>query len=710
MLLLNRLSIRNKTLMLAFIGCVGLIFNLAYYAWTSSINEGRLNTVREVYFPILEDTDHAIAALEDLEPALREAAGNIEVLEDAQEFVWIINERLDSIMTTDPTQSGRAEELRRGVEEYVDLASSFAQRVDAGKVTDFAVGAETITDKLIETAALFTEYRKHNFDRFIAGIAEVQAEARLTLWVSVIVAASIVSGLVFAGFMISNLMTRSLSRLVAFAREVAGGDLDSTIEVASKDEIGQLSSALTDMQTDLRERIEAERQSAEESDKAVNETVRVFGALASGDLNQKIESDYQGSFAVLKTDANATVSKLSAVIEDDIQLIVRAALRGDLSQRIDLEDKKGFFKTLSQGVNELVEVSENVIKDTVHLLGAMSRGDLTETIEKDYEGLFGKLKTDANATVAKLTEVVGNIQSTSTSVKTGADEMSQGNANLSQRTEEQAASLEETASSMEEMTSTVKQNADNAGEANQLAMAAREQAEKGGTVVSQAVEAMKEINASSKRISDIIGVIDEIAFQTNLLALNAAVEAARAGDQGRGFAVVASEVRNLAGRSATAAKEIKDLIVDSAAKVDEGSRLVNESGETLQEIVNGVKKVTDIVGEIAAASSEQSAGIDQVNKAIVQLDELTQQNAALVEEVALASESMGEQADDLNQMMAFFTVEHDAPDRGAATGGSPQHQEERRSAKRPWAAPQTDGSTPQTKATAGGGDQEWEAF
>ena len=183
--------------------------------------------------------------------------------------------------------------------------------------------------------------------------------------------------------------------------------------------------------------------------------------------------------------------------------------------------------------------------------------------------------------------------------------------------------------------------------------AAREQAERGGEVVDQAVQAMEEINMSSKKISDIIGVIDEIAFQTNLLALNASVEAARAGDQGRGFAVVASEVRNLAGRSATAAKEIKNLLVDSSAKVEEGSRLVNASGETLQEIVNGVKKVTDIVGEIAAASAEQSVGIDQVNKAVVELDELTQQNSALVEEAAAASESMGEQADDLNQMMAF---------------------------------------------------------
>src|SRR3954451_13170350 len=210
---------------------------------------------------------------------------------------------------------------------------------------------------------------------------------------------------------------------------------------------------------------------------------------------------------------------------------------------------------------------------------------------------------------------------------------------------------------MEEMTSTVKQTADNAGQANQLAMAARQQAEKGGAVVSNAVNAMSGINAASKKIADIIGVIDEIAFQTTLLALNAAVEAARAGEQGRGFAVVATEVRNLAGRSATAAKEIKALIQDSVAKVGEGSQLVDESGKTLEEIVGAVKKVTDIVAEIAAASREQSAGIEQVNRAVMQMDETTQQNAALVEEATASSQAMADQARELNEMMARYQVQ-----------------------------------------------------
>ncbi len=268
---------------------------------------------------------------------------------------------------------------------------------------------------------------------------------------------------------------------------------------------------------------------------------------------------------------------------------------------------------------------------------------------------------------------------------------------------------------MEEMTSTVRQNADNARQADQLASSAREQAEKGGAVVGNAVAAMGEITTASKQIADIIGVIDEIAFQTNLLALNAAVEAARAGEQGRGFAVVASEVRNLAGRSATAAREIKDLIKDSVGKVEEGSRLVDESGQTLGEIVTSVQQVSDIIAEIAAASEEQSAGIVQVNEAIAQLDEMTQQNAALVEQAAAASKSMGEQAHDLNEQVSFFTLV-DKPE-AKKKPGKPV---ERRAADRPWgksdgerATPAAGaGKAPQTRKVAGGEDDagEWEEF
>ena len=282
----------------------------------------------------------------------------------------------------------------------------------------------------------------------------------------------------------------------------------------------------------------------------------------------------------------------------------------------------------------------------------LAEGRLDMRMREDGSGVYASIRNSLD----RLREIISGIKLAAEEVSIASGEVAEGNGSLSQRTQEQASSLEEVASSMEEMTSTVKQNADNAQQANQLALAAREQADRGGGVVSRTVEAMNAITASSKRIADIISVIDEIAFQTNLLALNAAVEAARAGEQGRGFAVVATEVRNLAGRSATAAKEIKALIQDSVAKTREGGKLVDESGEALYEIVTSIKKVSDIVAEIAAASQEQSSGINQVNRAVLQMDEVTQQNAALVEQSAAASESMSAQAEELKALVDFFKL------------------------------------------------------
>ncbi|MFT5594064.1 MAG: methyl-accepting chemotaxis protein [Oceanicoccus sp.] len=344
------------------------------------------------------------------------------------------------------------------------------------------------------------------------------------------------------------------------------------------------------------------------------------------------------------------------VVEREVDNIIASAGKGELSLRATIDDKSGFFKNLCMGLNSLMTISENVINDTARVLDAMAHGKLDERIEADYEGIFGKLKQDANDTGDRLTDVIGRIRESANTVSTGSTEIAQGNTDLSQRTEEQASSLEETASSMEEMTSSVRQTSENASHANNLAANAQEKAQKGGEVVSKAVGAMEEINTSSKKIADIIGVIDEIAFQTNLLALNAAVEAARAGEQGKGFAVVAGEVRNLAQRSAGAAKEIKDLIRDSVEKVDNGTDLVNKSGQTLAEIVDAVEKVNTMIKEISSASEEQASGIEQVNKAISQMDEMTQQNAALVEEASAASETMTEQAKNMLDLVGFFKV------------------------------------------------------
>ncbi len=347
-------------------------------------------------------------------------------------------------------------------------------------------------------------------------------------------------------------------------------------------------------------------------------------------------------------------------VEQEIANVVGAAGEGDFSKRLSLEGKEGFFAQLARNINNLVETSASGLSEVVRVLGALSKGDLTEKITNDYKGMFAKLKADSNATIEQLKHIIHKIKESADSISTASQEIAQGNMDLSQRTEAQASNLEETASSMEELTSTVKQNAENAKQANQLAASASDVAVKGGEVVGQVVETMSSINESSKKIVDIISVIDGIAFQTNILALNAAVEAARAGEQGRGFAVVATEVRTLAQRSASAAKEIKDLIGDSVNKVENGTQLVDQAGRTMDEIVMSVKRVTDIMAEISTASQEQSAGIEQVNLAISQMDEITQQNAALVEQAAAASESMHEQAAQLTQAVAIFKLHHAA--------------------------------------------------
>jgi methyl-accepting chemotaxis protein len=379
---------------------------------------------------------------------------------------------------------------------------------------------------------------------------------------------------------------------------------------------------------------------------------KLMDSMSNGDFKYRSHESLVGEYAALAEQADSAMNAIDSALSE-IDAVMGDVASGRLSARVNAE-LPGQLSDIKTKFNDSLDEISGVFSETEDMLMALSEGKLYKRIENDFPGEFNALKVSANATASKLTEVVFEIQQAAATVHESTDDIAKGNSSLSARTETQASNLEETAASMDQITTTVKHTATNAGHANKIASEALNQAALGGKVVNEAAGAMAEINDASARIADIISVIDAIAFQTNLLALNAAVEAARAGEQGKGFAVVASEVRNLAGRSANAAKEIKHLIEDSVSKVKTGTELVSKSGRTLEDIISQVENVSSIVSEISSAAEEQSLGINEVHKAIESLQMLTQQNTAMVEEAAAASEELGSQAKGLGDLMDFF--------------------------------------------------------
>jgi methyl-accepting chemotaxis protein len=472
----------------------------------------------------------------------------------------------------------------------------------------------------------------------------------------------------------------------AAARALARGDMDHVMPMASRDEVGELLKSMSSMQSTLRRFVDAQHEMARQHElgmishkvapdgfsgayadmvRGTNELVQsqvdvtfklvdVLDHYARGDFSVDMPS-LPGEKAAL-TDAATRAKRNMVDMSGEIQTLVDAAARGEFMVRGEAERYQGTYREMVDGINRLMATADQGLTEVGRVLRLVADANLSEEVLGDFQGRFAELQSNTNLSTRKLRELIGQVQDSVQSIGTASREIAAGNSNLSNRTETQASSLEQTASSMEELTSTVKQNAENARQANQLVVGTSDVAVRGGAVVQQVVSTMGEISESSRKIADIISVIDGIAFQTNILALNAAVEAARAGEQGRGFAVVATEVRNLAQRSAAAAKEIKALISDSVGKVESGSKLVDEAGRTMEEIVASVKRVTDIMAEIAAASIEQSSGIEQVNQAITQMDEVTQQNATLVEEAAAAADSLEEQTQVLSDAVSVFKV------------------------------------------------------
>ncbi|UYK78441.1 methyl-accepting chemotaxis protein [Xanthomonas sacchari] len=533
-------------------------------------------------------------------------------------------------------------------------------------------------------------------EHFALGVAVpkavLMAQARNLLWT--IAAVGLCAALLLSGglyLLLRRLVVKPLASAVEVSSAVAAGRLDSRIQYSRNDELGQLLGSLQRMQQQLRAVLDAQKEMAQRHDageisyrmdeaafpgdygRMVHDSnalaashiavkmrlAQIMGRYAIGDLSEDMDR-LPGEKAVL-TETMDTVKRNLTAMNSEIKHLAVAAAAGDFSVRGDAERFQYDFRLMVESLNQLMATADGNLQALSSLLQSIAAGDLTARMHGQFQGVFATMRDDANATTEQLAAIVARIQTAAVSINAAASEIATGNDDLSRRTEQQAASLEETAASMEELTSTVKQNAEHARQANQLATGAASVASQGGTVVGQVVETMSGIEASSRKIADIISVIDGIAFQTNILALNAAVEAARAGEQGRGFAVVASEVRTLAQRSSSAAKEIKDLIDDSVGRVAQGSALVDQAGKTMHEIVASVQRVTDIMGEISAASQEQSAGIEQVNQTVMQMDEATQQNAALVEEATAAARSMEDQAGQLSQAVALFKIDQQAP-------------------------------------------------
>ncbi|WP_121504629.1 methyl-accepting chemotaxis protein [Stenotrophomonas maltophilia] len=493
-----------------------------------------------------------------------------------------------------------------------------------------------------------------------------------------------------ASVMIGRSLTGPLARAVNLAERLSKGQLDQEFRLGGRDELTQLGEAMASVRQSVQAAIGAQLQMAEQHEagairyrmdasafpgdfgrmvQATNSLVEshvqvellmaeVMQRYAIGDLSRDLP-DYPGEKGTL-TRTLAAVKQSLMAINAQIDELARAARAGDFSMRGDAAAFQYQFKAMVEHLNGMMASSQASIADVSDVLRAISHGDLTARMDGEYDGVFARMRDDANTTTAQLTGIVQGIQVAADSINNAAQELAAGNNDLSRRTEQQAANLEEAAASMEELTSTVRQNAELARQADSEAHAAGAAVRETEQAMAQMASVMGEIDQSSARISEISTVIDGIAFQTNILALNAAVEAARAGEQGRGFAVVASEVRTLAQRAGVAAKEIKELIEDAAAKVKSGLAVTVESEAAIARVAQASSRTTQLMSDIAAASKEQAAGIEQVNQVVVQMDQVTQQNAALVEEATAASRALEEQAHALTTSVSVFKVEGDA--------------------------------------------------
>jgi methyl-accepting chemotaxis protein len=739
-------------LLLAF-GTVILLLGLAIALSVSRLANFN-SAVTAVTGPQLTKLERANAWIYELQESARHTR-NMLILEDKQKIQ-------EEISSTENNRAKRTEYLQafehsldsedekqalKSVSDaraaYLPFEEEYLRQVSAGQM---ALAKETLLGKArpaqleyISALQKLVHFEESQIATQAAGLAASYQHSRTLVVLIALASLAVAAGIALK---MGRAIRQPLEQVIGIFRQMASGKLDNPIATGRADEIGQVLTGLSELQTQQRNLIAENHGQLEAIDKVqaviefdLDGTVRTANdnfLRALGYTLEEIKGRHHSMFVAPAERSSAAYQQFWEKLRRGEYDKARYVRYGKNERKVWIDasynpilgaDGKPYkVVKYANDVTQHVlatQAMERAVAQIQQVIKSAGDGNLTVRVSvADKDGDLKKMSESINMLLGNMADIVGKVKAAATEVYNGAEEISQGNVNLSQRTEEQASSLEQTASSMEQMTSTVRQNADNAGQANQLAVAARDQAERGGTVTASAVHAMSEINAASKRIADIIGVIDAIAFQTNLLALNAAVEAARAGEQGRGFAVVATEVRTLAGRSAGAAKEIKDLIEDSVKKVEDGSQLVAQSGQSLDQIVLSVKKVCDIVAEISAASREQSSGIEQVNKAVSQMDSMTQQNAALVEQAAAAAQSVAQQARNLTALMDAYQVSEEPAAQARISPTSAVVKKFERRATRQPEAPKAQGkpklvvaaAADPNPSTAAAGNADWEEF
>lgn len=607
--------------------------------------------------------------------------------------------RMQSAGLVDSAKVVRLNELR---EDYHQMRQALWEARESDTVTlDLRASYMTAANQLL------------GYVEEIEALGDAQVEGRIetirtatdasyvviaTMAVVAIIAAAII------GTLIVRNVTRPIARAIAIAERIGRGDLSGDIDVDDgHDEASVLLRALAKMQQDMRDRIAREQKQSEdiaaeqraaevELERVLADAIRgrlrsrlrvesmkgflaVVGAqvnqmldaivtplseaadylsrISRGEIPSRITHAYEGEFDVIKSNLNASIEAIGLLIEDTRELAT-AVRRGDLKVRVDASRHQGAYGEIVSTISDAFQGIVEPIQETQRVMGSLAKGDLTESVRGNYQGEFARLQTAVNASIEQIRDLINQIRSGAEVIRSSGSEISAGNVDLSARTETQAASVQQSSTSIANLTQLIRSNALQAREAEKLSQSTVSAAKEATEVVGNAISSMNEIDRASKEIADIINVVDDIAFQTNLLALNAAIEAARAGEQGRGFAVVAGEVRNLAQRSAEAARQIKDLIEASVGRSEEGSALVRTTGATFEKIAQSIIAVSSMIGGIAAEADAQYAGIEQASRALADIEQATQRNAALVEEVAATSESLNQQALGLHQVVESF--------------------------------------------------------